>query len=408
MCLNINRISFIFVLSLLVCSCSQDVEVPEGDSRAVVPDGLQLRLWDVSSNIRDYTDIYIFNGGTTSPNYYHHTALNVERTDSLLKSDMPVGTWNLVLVGCNEADIRSRLISPATINPLLRSKLPMWRTVASSSNLLPDVPEIRTALLDGVSIVEDGVTRVSASLERNVAKVRVVVSDAVGFQQGGGHTFSLKDIPTTLSWDGSLYPDKVNPEISGSPMTKNFELKATQAIGHLCSDTIDFIIPAHKSTSNTDTTTHKIRLAVNLITSGGKNFLKDFEVQRTPKDNTILLLCLTANGAVTLSTTIKDWSKVVSSDVFDIYTMYQTENDGIVATFSMNMLQDRNWRVALEDTYNFEFAENSTLSGQYTDGPVHIRVKRKTSGEALSTMLNLYISGFDDLYEQYSVSDLHQ
>lgn len=131
-------------------------------------------------------------------------------------------------------------------------------------------------------------------------------------------------------------------------------------------------------------------------------------MQRTPKDNTILLLCLTANGAVTLSTTIKDWSKVVSSDVFDIYTMYQTENDGIVATFSMNMLQDRNWRVALEDTYNFEFAENSTLSGQYTDGPVHIRVKRKTSGEALSTMLNLYISGFDDLYEQYSVSDLHQ
>lgn len=409
MCLKINRALWLFVLSVVACSCAADLGNVGKGNETLVSDGFQLRLQGVSSHIRDYTDLYVFYGGTTNTNYFHHTPLNVVRTDNLLKTDMPVGVWNVVLVGCNETDIRSLLISPAASPSRVRDALPMWRTIASSSsNILPDVPEIRTARLDGVSILEDQMTYAQASLQRNVAKVRVVLSDAVGFQEGAGHTFSLKDIPTTLSWGGALYPDKANPEISSSPMTKSFQLRAAQAAGHLCSDTVDFIIPAHKSTSLADTSTHKIRLEVNLLASGGHTFSREFEVQRTPKDNRVLLLNLTANGAVTLSTTIKDWARVVSSDVFDIYSMHQTGNNGMLATFSMDMLQDRNWRVALEDTYNFEFAESSTVSGQYTNGPVRIAVKRKTPGAALSTMLNLYISGFDDLYEQYPVSDLHQ
>lgn len=409
MFLHINRLSFVWTILLFVCiSCSQDENFASTDTNEVVSDGLQLKLQNVSDYIKNYTDIYVFNGGSTKTNYYHHTALNVERSDSVLKTDMPIGTWNLTLVGCREENIRSSLISPATSNPVVRKKLPMWRTIADPTGVLPDVPEIRTAVIDGVSIVQNGMTNVSASLDRNVAKVRVVVNDAVGFQEGGGHSFSLKDVPTTLSWDGSLYPDKDNPEVSSYPMTKSFKLKDADASGHLCSDTVDFIIPAHKSTTTADTTTHKIRLAVNLLMTGGTILSREFEVQHTPKDNRILLLNLTANGSVTLTTSVKDWSRVISSNVFDMYTMYLVSNDGTTATFSMNMQQDRTWRVALEDSYNFEFDDSSTISGGYTDEPVYIKVKRKTAGEALSTVLNLYVSGFDNLYEQYATNDLIQ
>ncbi|MDR2955395.1 MAG: FimB/Mfa2 family fimbrial subunit [Prevotella sp.] len=399
-----KHIVLMLLLLFLSYSCANE---DNGMSEEIVPEGLQLKFGDVSDNIRNYTDIYVFNGQDPKINHFNYKVLNVERSGNNLKMDMKVGMWNLVLVGCNEIDIRSKLISPVRYPSIKRDELPMWRTTPEN-NILPDVPEIRTALLDGVEILHNQDKDTQASLDRNVAKVRVVLADGVGFQIGAGHTFSLKNVPTTLAWDGSLYP-KDAPETTSYAMTKAVSFSASEDIqGHQKSDTIDFIIPAHRSSSPEDISTHRITLGVNFITAGGQNFVRDIEIQTVPKTNKILLLNLTAKGGVEVKVDVKDWVTVYSSNSLDMYTIERISNTSTMATYRMNMKQERNWWVTLEDTDNFEFVDESRTFGQLTASPVDIQVIRRTAGGALSTKLNLHISGFDGLREQYDITDLVQ
>ncbi|WP_165043584.1 FimB/Mfa2 family fimbrial subunit [Dysgonomonas sp. ZJ709] len=402
---------FLSILALLiVCfSCGNDELAP--DSRAVeVPEtgtkGLQINLFNVSDNIRDYSEVYVFNGEDPNTNFFHHKILNnnIERTSESLKMTTAVGKWNFVLVACSEMDIRSRLTPPTA--SFIRSNTPMWVT-QPSGGILPDVPEIRVATINGITITEDTYETAEAILERNVAKVRVVLADGVGFKTGAG-TVSLKNVPTSLSWDGSLFPNKNTPTV-GVPMTKTFAISNSPSIsGHQVSDTIDFIIPAHKSTSASDFSTHLITVQVNLKTAGSTDFIKEVVVPIPPKNNKILLVSLTAKGGVEVKVDVKDWATVVSNEDVDMYAMSQISTTATMATFSMNMKQERNWWVTLEDTNNFEFVDESKTFGQKTISPATIQVRRKTSGVALSTKVNLFISGLDGLKEQYVVNNLIQ
>jgi len=402
-----TKIKYIVSIVILLSACYACNN--EGDEVVgeIVPDGLELRFGVVSDNIRNYTDIYVFNGQAPNEDYFNHKVLNVIREDDLLKMDMLVGKWNFVLVGCSDMDIRSKLISPAIAIPQARPGLPMWRTIPSGG-LLPDVPEIRTGLKDGYTIVQDGTHKTEVSLDRNVAKVRVVLADGVGFKTGAGHTFSLKNVPTTLAWNGSLYPLRDSPEVASAPMTKAVSFSDSETQGHQKSDTIDFIIPAHRSTSLTDISTHKITFAVDFITAGGTHFIKEIEVPTAPKNNVIMLLNVTAKGGVEVKVDIKEWATVYSSNSLDMYTLESVSNTGTLATFSMNMKQERNWWVTLEDADNFEFVDGNATFGQLTTLPMDIQVRRKTAGVAMSTKLNLYISGFDGLREQYDIANLTQ
>lgn len=401
---NIKYIVSIFILCLISYACSNEENEAISEDE-VVRNGLQLKFGEVSDNIRNYTDIYVFNGEGAKANFYKYKIYDVARVGNNLKMDVLAGKWNIVLVGCNELDIRQKLIQPAVPTPKERKDLPMWQTVNVGNNL-PDVPEIRTALINGIQIVKDQNHNAQASLERNVAKVRVVLADGVGFKIGGGHTVSLKNVPTTLAWDGSLYPGRDIPTITSYPMTKSATFSASTIQGHQKSDTIDFIIPAHRSTSPTDISTHKITLGVDFITAGGVSFKKDVVLQTVPKNNKILLVNVTAKGGVEVAIDIKDWETVVSTNNLDMYSLTSDSNTGTIATFKMNMKQERNWWVTLEDPVNFEFVDGSSSFGQLTTTPVNIQVKRKTAGAAMSTKLNLYISGFDNLREQYNVTNL--
>lgn len=390
-----------FSLLLSYSSCSNEEVIADNE---IVKNGIQLRGAGVSENIRQYSELYAFNGQSPNLDYFNHMPLNIERTSEYLKMDMLVGKWNFVLVGCNEMDIRSLLKAPQFT--FAKSDMPMWVT-QPSGGLLPDVPEIRTALIDGVTIVKDQSHEATAVLDRNVAKVRLVLKDGVGFKLGGGHTFSLINVPTSLSWSGGLYPNKTNPTTTSSPMTKaaTFHESEDQA-GHQQSDTIDFIIPAHKSLSVGDISTHKISVGVKLITAGGTDYINEVEIPIVPQDNKILEISLIAKGGIEVKVDVKDWATVYSTNNIDLYTMTLSGNSGYVATYTMNMKQERNWWVTLEDPTNFEFVDESVTFGQKTVSPVNIQVRRKTAGAALSTKLNLFISGLDGSKEQYDITGL--
>lgn len=398
----IKYIISVFFLAFVCVSCSETNQVNTGES---LSSALYLRIDTISSNIGDNTDVYVFNASGSNAGYFHHKALNVERAPGYVKMSMPSGIWNLVLVGCSESDISSLLTFP--VFSAERSGLLMWQT-QPEGGLLPDVPEIRTALIDNLTINADQTHTTSASLIRNVAKVRVVLEDGVGFTRGNGHTVSLKNVPTSLSWNGGLYPDKDNPVVSSVPMTKAITFSESSEQGHLKSDTVDFIIPAHKSVSPADISTHKITLAVNFERSSGYAFSKEVEIETVPKSNSILLLSLIANGRMDIKVNIQDWNTVSSHIDLQMFDFSLLENNGTIASYQMNMKQERNWWMTLEDTQNFEFVDDAVTLGQFTASPVNIQVRRKTGGAAMSTKLNLIIAGFDGLYQQYDVTDLYK
>lgn len=398
-----NKYTFWF-LTLLLClySCGDDAVVEGYVSSDASSPRVEVVL-NTSNVASNNSEIYVFNGQEPKLDYYHHKVLNIERTPEYLKMKMPEGQWNAVIVGCNEVNIHSLLNMPEFVGT--KSQMPMWVT-QPANNLLPEVPQIRTALVDGLIIKEDRVENASATLDRNVAKVRVVLKDGVGFKVGGQHNFLLKKVPTSLSWDGSLHPNKNNPTISSLPMSKSVRLFAAEQAGHQKSDTIDFIIPAHKSKSATDTTTHKIVLGMKLTTIGSTVFEKDVIINTVPKDNKVLLVNLTAKGGVEVAIEVADWKTVSSTESLEMYKMILKSNDSKVAKYAMSMLQERNWWVTLDDTDNFEFTNTSTTFGQKTNSPVNIEVKRKTSGQTLSTSLNLHVDGLNGLVEKFSIKDL--
>lgn len=391
---------FTLLFSFLSCSSEQVTD----DMSAIVSSSAEVKmLLSTTDASVGYPEIYVFNGQVPKLDFFHHKVLEVTRTPDFLKMKMPQGNWNAVILSCNEANIHAHITKPEF--NIVKSEMPMWVT-QPINGILPEIPQIRTALVDGLVISENITQNASAVLERNVAKVRIVLKDGVGFRTDGSHTFSLKKVPTTLSWSGSLYPNKDTPTASAHPMTKSVRLFSSQLEGHQQSDTIDFIIPAHKSLNANDTTTHKIVLGMKLETLGSTIFEKEVTIATVPKNNKVLLLNLTAKGGVEVSVDVEDWTTIASTETPEMYKMSLLSSNSKSAKYAMSMMQERNWWVTLGDTDNFEFTDASKTFGQQTAIPATIEIQRKTGGQPLSTTLNLHVEGLDGLVAKYNVTDL--
>ncbi|MGL5785990.1 MAG: BACON domain-containing protein, partial [Bacteroidales bacterium] len=158
-----------------------------------------------------------------------------------------------------------------------------------------------------------------------------------GLDVNGLHTFELKNVPTTLNWEGGLYPDKHSPEIASGSMKGSFNIR-NEALtpGHQKSDTLRFIIPAHKgvdflSATPKDTTTSKLRFSIDLACDGGTRFQKtDIEIPRVPRVNGILLVRLFVGGKVEVTTEIEDWKDVaVDVDLNQTYLFTNKASIGL-------------------------------------------------------------------------------
>ena len=307
---NKIRIGGFCLLAALASGCTDDRNASGGRNEGET--ALTFSMTRASASIVNNTQVYLFDGEGSAAGQFRMKVPDVSYEADRLSMSIAAGTWNLALLSA-DTDINSRIISPVRGHDC--ASLKMWES-ASSGGSLSSMPELRTAFITGQPVIAGQETQASGTtlLSRNVAMVKVVIADGGGLDVSGIHRFQLTDVPTILNWKGGLYPSKDAPAVSPDAMTGSFVISnhPTQP-GHQVSDTLRFIIPAHKGTdylnsSPVDTTTHHLKLSVDLALEGGARFEKsEVVIPRVPRVNGILLVRLTVGGKLDVSTEILDW-----------------------------------------------------------------------------------------------------
>lgn len=313
-----------FILMLLLSGCdsnNSEVQISGGEEESEAPNVTMSLKAGSDPVFMDNASIYVF----TDNDKFVEKKLNVKVNGNKLSTYMPVGVWNLALLTC-DSKIEGKVILPPYGGA---STYPMWRTAFTdqTENFLSQTPaELRFDSLMNTKIVANEVTNKKATLNRNVAKIQVILKDYSGFDQinPGKNNFAfvdLLDVPTTLNWRGEYYPNKNTPEHSGNkpirePFNFNSQLKA---------DTVNFIVPAHRGSDafealHTDTTTHKLRLRASMPLKGQSYYGKTpFEISFVPKINRIIQLVLTFRGEpntnLDVKVTVKDWEDPIDQEV---------------------------------------------------------------------------------------------
>jgi hypothetical protein len=317
----------LFVLLILLQGCGGDADriIDEGETSA--PNVTMTLKSGTDPAFMENAAIYVFKGDDK----FVEKKLNVAVNGTKLSTYMPVGNWNLALLTCN-TNINGNIILPPYGG---NSNNPMWRTkyTASIEEFLSQTPaELRYAVLPNTVITENNTTNKQAVLNRNVAKIQVILKKYTGFDavhQGNSNSFAfvdLLDVPTTLNWKGGYYPDKNNPENSGNkPIREYFNFRYDKS--ELVADTVNFIVPAHRGADafepvHTDTTTHKLRLRTSMPLNGQSYFGKTpVEISFVPKINRIIQLVVTFSGEpetnLDVKVTVKDWKDVDQSVIFE-------------------------------------------------------------------------------------------
>lgn len=329
------RGSFLYITAALllgssVFSCgdgnSIDTEEPRMSSLS-----MQMRSTKGAEIFAANTNIYMFDPN----NLFVEKKLNVTYVDNTLYTNIEVGDWNFVLLACDH-DITGNTLVPVPNSPM--EDTPMWQTkteTRADEEFLSQTPaELRYASLPDITIEEDKIKQVSTLLYRNVAKVQVILKYYDGFDEitdANRHMAyaELLAVPTTLAWDGKLYPNGDSPRVSEKPMRENFAFNDNGV-----ADTLNFIVPAHRGSdafiphpekilvrnpADTDTTTHKLTLRVSMPL-GNKEYFgrsKDgIEIPYVPKVNGIIQINVTFYGKTSLDIKIgvKEWEDWITQD----------------------------------------------------------------------------------------------
>lgn len=304
--------------SLLLHSCSNDDQLEPNSGQK---SALTMDMRSVSANLLNNSQLYVFN---TSGNFVKKQ-LNVFKSGDELTTNMNVGTWDLVLLS-NTEDISGLITPPPPAGAM--SSSPMWQTkLLPGGNFLSQAPaELRYAPIPNTLIQLNTQIRKTAELNRNVSKIRVILKSHTGFDPvAAGLSTSayveLLDVPTTLNWEGKLYPTRDNPTVSPKPLREYLKFDASQK-----ADPIDFIVPAHRGTDAftavgmpTDTTRHKLKLRACMLLNGVPFYGKGaVEIPFVPKVNRIVQVNLTFRGEpdteLDIKVTVKDWEPYINQD----------------------------------------------------------------------------------------------
>ncbi|MFC4673764.1 FimB/Mfa2 family fimbrial subunit [Dysgonomonas termitidis] len=249
---------------------------------------------------------------------------NVNKAGDKLSTTMPVGEWNLVLFSC-DTDISGQLNLPYGGDI---DTSPMWETklIAPANQFLSQTPaELSYAPIFNTEIQQGVTTYKNASLNRNVAKIQVILEEYTGFGNivAGTNPFAfveLLDAPTTLAWSGKYLPTRDAPYKSDKPIREYFNFN-----NELKADTVDFIVPAHRGddafdATHSDTTHHKLRLRASMPLNNASYYGKTpIVIPFVPKINRIVQVVLKFRGEpdtdLDVKVTVKDWETSIDQDI---------------------------------------------------------------------------------------------
>lgn len=314
-----NKILYGLLLSSLFSACMVDNGKEVIDELNTGTDNLTFTLTRAGEEVNN-SQVYLFDGDGSHQGQFKMKVPRINYGTNQLSMTVDAGRWDIALVTA-ATSLEGKLISP--VRGSARSALKMWETTPENG-VLPSMPELRTVLIKNQQVIANtNNTAATGSIYRNVAKIRVSIVDASGLDITGTSTVELSNVPTTLNWDGGLYPSKTAPTVSSVPMKGTFTItnKASKP-GSQESNVLEFIVPAHKGTdflnaSPTDTTTNKIKLAIDLATVGGGRYKRqDVEITRVPRLNGILDVKLTIASNLDVSADVLTWlDTFINSDV---------------------------------------------------------------------------------------------
>lgn len=310
--MKIKTIEYLVPILCLAFSCTGKEIDPELSNPAENKTSIAFNFTKApnAGELVSNAQVYLFDGDGPAAHQFQKKVPSLTHGATSVSCQVDAGKYDVALVTA-ESSLEGKIISP--VRGSMRKDLKMWET-KPSVGVLPSVPELRTSVVQGVNVTANHTTTANAApLGRNVALVKVEIATAAGLNTAGTHTFELLDVPTTLNWDGGLYPNKNNPVISTVPMRGNFSVTINGATGMQKSNTLEFVIPAHKGTdylspNPTDVTTKHLRFNVDLELVGGKHFIrKGVMIKNIHRANGILVVKLEVKGELTVTSEILPW-----------------------------------------------------------------------------------------------------
>lgn len=366
--MKIKTIEYLVPVLCLAFSCTGKETDPEVSNIAENKTSIAFNFTKAphSGELVSNAQVYLFDGDGPAAHQFQKKVPSLTFGANSVSCQVEAGKYDVALVTA-ESGLEGHIISP--VRGSLRKDLKMWET-QPSGNILPAVPMLRTAIAQGVNVIANTSTTANAApLGRNVALVKVIITSASGLNAAGTHTFELLDVPTTLNWDGGLYPDKNNPAVSSVPMKGNFTI-SNAPMGMQKSDTLKFVIPAHKgidylSANPTDVTTKHLRFNVNLEQVGGGHFVRrGISIQNVHRANGILLVRLEVKGELTVNSEILPWKdEQLSADLsgtnlyVDKASVHMASSDMVyvntnASSFNVTKEPGNSWLTVVKDAAN--------------------------------------------------------
>ncbi|WP_291528025.1 hypothetical protein [Bacteroides sp. UBA939] len=324
----------------LLCSCIEEppVRVEDNSNFRLLMGGEMTRSVD-SDAILDNMQLYCFSQSSNAPlsgnggswnSDFSHSLLGVTRTNMTLHtSQARAGDWDLVMVSSAGAVFTPPVSNRTSSQALMYTYTPGNVQADGSRN---PAHEIWHRMLRLPTIGGNTTTNASTGITRNASMVRVVIDRAVDVDVNStNHLFELRGVPNKISWSGTLlrtvspgvYETSLsNPDVLPEPLTGKFTFTDNSAVetGTYKSDTLTFIIPAHReadfwadattpSTIAQDTITHKMKVFVSLTrASGGSNFEKEAEINHVHRCNGILEVHIRMKDTgIELNTSVTPW-----------------------------------------------------------------------------------------------------
>lgn len=174
---------------------------------------------------------------------FSYEIYGINRTGTTLTSAIRTGNWYLTMVSPQGAALSNpaagRLMSGQTMYRYSPSVVSGKSTFAHEFFFgrvsLPEVREDQTVTVN------------PANVARNVAKVRVYVESVRNIDPAREQNIRLYKVPSRLDWEGKLLPSKTNPDTLALPLQGKLNF-TSRGDGTFRSDTMVFIIPAHRGT----------------------------------------------------------------------------------------------------------------------------------------------------------------
>ena len=320
-CMTLFFLTFIVLLLMLLLEGCTDSNIMQINQKQ--EDGqsnLSMQMKSVPAELINNSRLYVFD----EYNQFVKEQFNIDKSGDKLSTTMTVGKWNLILLSCN-TDISGELMIPYGGNI---ENSPMWETklIAPANQFLSQTPaELSYAPIFNTQIQQGITTYKNASLNRNVAKIQVILEEYTGFGNIVAGTnplafVELLDVPTTLAWSGKYLPTRDTPYLSDKPIREYFNFNS-----ELKADTVDFIVPAHRgddafAATHSDTTHHKLRLRASMPLNNTSYYGKTpIEIPFVPKINRIVQVVLKFRGEpdtnLDVKVTVKDWEDFINQEI---------------------------------------------------------------------------------------------